>query len=221
VGRKNSSSVNFVFGVILLTLGGYPGEAQTKFYFSGGQSDIYYHNPYHTDIPTIRKLFYGLEVDRYLDYHYAFTSGVFLLQGGYDNGTSRWTNQFIQVPLGIKVAPLGEILGISAGFNINYLRNSQLKELADTLGHYYSADVTSVMHKIQPDFFFGLLVRLNRVTLQMKFAFALTNRFSAGVKDITDRIPKYYGSYYAYVIGKEEQKLTATTTFVTLSVRVF
>jgi hypothetical protein len=194
---------------------------QTKFYISGGQSDIYYHNRAHTDEPSLRKLYYGLEVDRYLDYHYALTSGVFFLQGGYDNGSSRWTNQFIQVPVGIKIAPLGEILGISAGINFNGLLSSHLRELADTLGNYYSANVTSAMKKIQPDFFFGLLIRLNRVTLQMKFSYALTNRFSTGVKTITDPIPKYYGSYYTYVLGKEEHRLTESTSFLTLSVRLF
>ena len=197
------------------------GWAQTKFYALGGMSDIYYHNNSHPGEPSLRKFYYGLEVDHYLDYHYAFTSGAFFLQGGYDNGTSRWTNKFIQVPLGFKAASLGDIMGVSAGINLNFLMSSQLRELADTLNNYYSADVTSACKKIQPEFFFGILFRLNRVTAQMKFAFAMTNLYAPGVKQITDNVPKYYGSYYVYVLGKEEQKLTAWTSFFTLSVRLF
>lgn len=202
-------------------LAGNSASAQTKFYALGGMSNIYYHNTAHTGEPSLPAFYYGLEVDQYLGYHYAFTSGAFFLQGGYDNGASRWTNKFIQVPLGFKAASLGDIMGISAGINLNFLLSSQLREVADTLNNYYSADVTSACKKIQPEFFFGILFRLNRVTAQMKFAFALTNLYAPGVKQITDNIPKYYGSYYVYVLGKEEQKLTAWTSFITLSVRLF
>jgi hypothetical protein len=195
--------------------------AQTKFYLLGGMSSIYYHNDAHSSDPALGNFYYGLEVDKYLDYHYALTSGVFLLKGGYDNGISRWTNKFIQVPLGIKIAPIGDVVGISAGVNFNFLIDSQLREVADTLNHYYTVDVTSAMAKIQPDLYFGLLIRLNRVTLQMKFAFAITNRYSKEVKAITDAVPKYYKSYYASVLGKEDQSLTSSSTFITLSVRLF
>ncbi len=198
-----------------------PVFSQTKYYITAGMSDIYYHNDANSGMPSLRKFYYGVEVDKYLGYHFALTSGAFYLEGGYDNNISRLTNKFIQVPIGIKAASLGDQFGISLGININYLIESQLRELCDTLNNYMTTHVTSAMPKIQPDFFFGLLFRLNRVTLQMKFAFALTNRFSTGVKTITDQNPCYYGSYYAYVIGKEEQKLTAWTTFLTLSYRLF
>jgi hypothetical protein len=198
-----------------------PGVSQTKFYATGGFSSIYYHNKANSGLPSIPSLYYGVEVDRYLDYHYALTSGAFFLQGGYDNSVSRWTNQYIQVPIAIKAASLGDIMGISAGINLNYLLHSQLRELADTLGHYYTANVTPAMKKIQPDLFFGIIIRLNRITVQTRFAFAITNRYSTGVKEITDNIPKYYGSYYAYVLGKDQQKLAATTTLFTLAYRIF
>ena len=194
---------------------------QTKFYVLGGMSDVYYHNTANSGLPTIRKFYYGLEVDRYLDYHYALTTGVFYLQGGYDNGASRWYNKFVQVPVGIKMASLGDQFGISAGLNFNYLLSSHLTELADTLNNYNSVDVTRAMKKIQPEFYFGLLFRLNRVTAQFKMAFALTNRYSTDVKTITDPVQTYYGSFYVYDLGKQEKKLTAWTTFLTLSVRLF
>ncbi len=172
-------------------------------------------------MPTLPKLYYGIEVDKYLTYNYAITTGAFYMEGGYDNNISRWFNKFIQVPVGIKMASLGDKIGIVAGININYLLNSKLTEVCDTLGNYHTDDVTKALKKIQPDFFWGLLFRLNRVTAQMKFSHALTNRFSTGVQKITDQNPCYYGSYYAYVIGEEQKKLKAWTTYFTLSVRLF
>jgi hypothetical protein len=196
--------------------------AQTKFYGVIGLADLYYHNSANSGMPTISgNLYYGVEVDRYLDYHYAFTTGALYMKGGYDNGASRWTNSFIQVPLGIKMASLGDQIGIHAGINLNFLLNSELREQADPQHNYYTVDVTSAMQKIQPDFYFGLLFRLNRITMQFKYCFALTNRYSTGVKAITDTIPKYYASFYADELGKEEAKLTCWTTIFTLSYRVF
>src|SRR5436189_6379923 len=82
--------------------------AQTKFYGTFGVGSLYYHNSANGGIPTTSAIYYGVEIDRYLDYHYAFTTGVLYLKGGYDNSASRWTNEFIQVPLGIKMASLGD-----------------------------------------------------------------------------------------------------------------
>ncbi len=123
---KRSHLQLFVSFCLLMTwLVPHHGRAQTKFYALGGLSNIDYHNKAYPDEPALRNFYYGVEVDRYLDYHYALTSGAFFLQGGYDNGVSRWTNQFIQVPIGIKAASLGDVLGISTGINLNYLVNLQ------------------------------------------------------------------------------------------------
>ena len=195
--------------------------AQTKTYLLIGQADINYHNKNNEGMPDIPRLYYGIEVDKYLNYNYALTTGAFYMEGGYDNGLSRLFNKFVQVPVGIKMASLGSNLGIVAGVNFNYLLNSRLTEICDTLANYHSQDVTKAMKKIQPDLFWGLLIRLNRVTVQIKFSHAITNRFSTDVQKITDQNPCYYGSYYAYVIGKEEKKMKAMTSYFTLSVRLF
>ena len=99
-------------GCIMLTFSGLFG--QTKYYATVGYGSIYYHNKANGGMPTLSNVYYGLEVDHYLDYHYAFTTGAFFLQGGYDNKASRMVNKFIQVPVGIKMASLGDQLGISA-----------------------------------------------------------------------------------------------------------
>lgn len=210
-----------IWGLLLTCFGGYRASAQTKTYFTIGRSDMFYHNKENSDIPSLPRWYYGVEVDKYLNYNYALSTGVYYIEGGYDNSISRWLNKFIQVPVGIKMAALGDKFGIVAGVNFNYLLKSQLTELCDTLGHYHTDVVTSALKRVQPDFAWGLLIRLNRVTAQMKFSHALTNRFSTKVKTITDQNPCYYGSYYAYIIGKEEQKLKVMTTYFTLSVRLF
>lgn len=213
---------SFLFlGLLLTYFCGYETSAQVKTYFTVGRSDMFYHNKKNSDIPSLSRWYYGIEVDKYLNYNYALSTGAYYIEGGYDNGISRWFNKFIQVPVGIKMAALGDKFGIVAGLNFNYLLKSQLTELCDTLGNYHTDEVTSALKRVQPDFAWGLLFRINRVTAQMKFSHALTNRFSTKVQTITDQNPCYYGSYYAYIIGKEEQKLKVMTTYFTLSVRLF
>jgi hypothetical protein len=206
------SILTFYFGAV---------NGQTKFYAVAGIGSLYYHNSANGGIPTTTATYYGVEIDKYLDYHYAFTTGVFYLQGGYDNSASRWTNTYIQVPLGIKMASLGDQFGIELGFDVNYLLHSELRERADPQNNYYTLDVTSAMKKIQPDFYFGLLFRLNRVTAQWKMSFSLTNRYSTDVKAMTDPLLTYYSSFYADDLGKEEPKLTCWTQLLKVSVRLF
>jgi hypothetical protein len=205
----------FVFSVTIST-------AQTKTYLTGGFTSYSYKTKDEAlTRGKIKAFFYGLEVDHYVSYHYAISTGAFYLHGGYDNGPSKWDNTFIQVPLGIKAASLGDVLGITVGVNLNYLLKSTLREVADTLGNYVSTDVTKACPKLQPDFFFGILIRRNRVTLLMKPSFSLTNRYSTKVKEITDRNNVYYGSWYAYVLARNDHKLKASGTQISLSIRLF
>jgi hypothetical protein len=206
---------------LLLLLFGVRASAQTKTYLTCGLINY----SYKTKSEILSKknansFFFGVEVDRYISYHYAITSGAIYMHGGYDNGPSKWDNHFIQVPLGIKAASLGEVLGITMGVNFNYLVKSSLHEVCDTLNNYVTTDVTKAFHKIQPDFFFGIIVRLKRITIGIRPSLSLTNRFSSKVKDITDKNACYYESWYAYVLGKD-QKLKATAFQFSLSVRMF
>jgi hypothetical protein len=196
--------------------------AQTKTYFTGGLTSYSYKTKGASlTRGDIKAFFYGLEVDHYISYHHAISTGVFYLHGGYDNGPSKWDNTFIQIPLGIKAASLGEVLGITVGINFNYLLKSTLREVADTVGNYVSTDVTRAFPKIQPDFFFGILIRRNRFTFMMKPSFSLTNRYSTKVKEITDQNNVYYGSWYAYALAKNDHKLKASGTQISLSIRLF
>ena len=170
---------------------------------------------------NIKTFLYGIEVDQYINYHYAISTGALFHHGGYDNGPSKWDNHFIQVPIGIKAASLGDILGISAGVNFNYLLKSTLNEIADTLGNRVTTNVTKAFHKIQPDFFFGINIRLKRITINIKPSFSLGNRYSTKVKDITDKNPVYYGSWYAYVLAKDDHKLKASGFMMSASLRLF
>ena len=195
--------------------------AQTKTYLTCGLINYSYKSK--SEVLAKKKansFFFGVEVDRYVSYHYAIATGAIYIRGGYDNGPSKWDNHFIQVPLGIKAASLGEVLGITTGVNFNYLVKSTLHEVCDTLNNYVTTDVTRAFHRIQPDFFFAIIIRLKRITIGIKPSLSLTNRYSTKVKDITDKNACYYGSWYAYVLGKD-QKLKATAFQFSLSVRMF
>ena len=196
--------------------------AQTKTYLTLGFTDYSYSTKQESlTRGDIKSFYFGVEVDKYMNYHYAITTGAVYLHGGYDNGPSEWDNRFIQVPLGLKAASMGDILGISGGINFNYLLKSTLREVADTLGNYVSTDVTKAFHKIQPDFFFAVIIRLKRMTIGMKPSFSLTNRYSTKVKDITDQNKVYYGSWYAYVLAKDDHKLKANAFYFSASFRLF
>jgi hypothetical protein len=210
------------FSVWFLLLANLTLVAQTKTYLTSGLVNYMYKTK--TEALSKKKqnsIFIGIEVDRYLNYHYALTTGAIYFQGGYDNGPSQWQNHFIQVPLGIKAASLGDVIGITAGINFNYLVKSTLREVCDTLNNYVNTDVTKAFHKIQPDFFFGIIIRLKRISLGIKPSFSLTDRFSTEVKTITDKNACYYGSWYAYVLPKDSSKLKASAFQFSLSVRLF
>ncbi|HEV8511852.1 MAG TPA: hypothetical protein VGQ59_01160 [Cyclobacteriaceae bacterium] len=205
---------------------------QTKVYLTGGYFSYQYHNVnYYSQLTP--PLFVGLEVDKYIGYHYAITTGINYFRAGYDdyyitNDTRinyQWKNNFLQIPLGIKLASKGDILGIMVGVNFNVLLNSSLHELADSLNNYtnyITTDVTSAFSRIQPDFFFGLQGRASRFTVSLRISTSLTNRYSTKVKDITDNTSAYYGSYYAYILGKEEDnKLKTFGAQLSLSIRLF
>lgn len=167
------------------------------------------------------RYFFGLGIDKYISYHYAISTGAVFLHGGYDNGISKWDNRFVRVPLYIKAASLGETIDLFMGLDFNVLLKSTLDEAADTLANRVTTDVTSAFARVQPDFTFGTAYRLKRITLGMKYSLSLTNRYSTRVKDITDRNPVYYGSWYAYSLSKEDHKLRSTVIQVYLSVRLF
>jgi hypothetical protein len=199
-----------------------PTVAQTKTYLTVGLINYLYKTKSEAlTTGKISGLLYGIEVDQYINYHYAISTGAIFHHGGYDNGPSKWDNQFIQIPLGIKAASLGDILGISAGINFNYLLKSTLRETADTLGNTVTTDVTKAFKRIQPDFFFGIHIRLKRLTINMKPSFSLSNRYSTKVKDITDQNPVYYGSWYAYVLAPQDHKLKASGFMVSAAIRLF
>ena len=206
---------------------------QTKVFLTGGYFSYQYHNVNYYS-PVTPPLFAGLEVDKYIGYHYAITTGINYFRAGYDDHyyTSndvrinyQWKNNFLQVPLGIKLASKGEVLGIMVGINFNVLLNSSLHELADSLNNYtnyITTDVTSAFPKIQPDFFFGLQYRASRFTVSFRITNSLTNRYSTKVKEITDNTSAYYGSYYVYVLGRQEDyKLKTFGAQLSLSIRLF
>jgi hypothetical protein len=211
-----------IFSICFLLAGNTILTAQTKTYLTSGLINYMYK----TKTETLSKkkqnsVFIGIEVDHYLNYHYALTTGAIYFKGGYDNGPSKWDNHFIQIPLGIKAASLGDVIGITAGVNFNYLVKSTLHEVCDTLNHYVTTDVTKAFHKIQPDFFFGIIIRLKRVSLGIKPSFSITDRYSTEVKAITDKNACYYGSWYAYALGKDSPKLKANAFQFSLSIRMF
>jgi len=196
-------------------------DAQVKTYLTGGVSSFNYSTKSEALSNRGNKYFLGVEIDKYISYHYAVTTGASWVKGGYDNGVSKWNNQFVRVPFYIKAASLGETLGIFMGLDFNILVKSTLNEVADTLGHRVTNDVTSAFPRVQPDFTFGLAGRLKRVTIGMKYSFALTNRYSMKVKDITDRNNVYYGSWYAYSKTMDDHRLKASVIQLYLAVRMF
>lgn len=191
----------------------------------------YHHNTYYDALRP--PLFAGVEVDRYIGYHFAITSGVTYFRAGYAGSydyknasvSYKWQNDFLQIPLGLKMASKGDLLGIMVGVNFNVLLRSSVRELADSLNNfsdYIATNVTSAMPVIQPDFFFGLQVRTSRLTISMRMSTSLTNRYSTKVKSITDNNGAYYGSYYAYILGEAEgNKLKATGFMLSVSTRLF
>lgn len=206
---------------------------QTKVFLTGGYYSYQYHNNnyYSTVSPS---LFAGLEVDKYIGYHYAITTGINYFRAGYDdyyniaNGDRinyQWKNDFLQIPLGLKLASKGDVLGVVVGVNFNLLLNSSLRELGDSLNNYsdyVTTDVTSAFSRIQPDFFFGLQFRASRFTISWRISNSLTNRYSTKVKEITDNNGAYYGSYYAYILGKQEDnKLKTFGMQFSISIRLF
>lgn len=195
--------------------------AQTKTYLTAGVSSYNYSTKSEALSSQGNKYFVGVEIDKYISYHYAVTTGVSLVNGGYDNGVSKWTNRFVRVPIYIKAASLGETLGIFVGLDLNVLVKSTLSEVADTLNNRVTTNVTAAFPRIQPDFTFGLGYRLKRVTIGMKYSLALTNRYSTKVKDLTDRNNVYYGSWYAYSKTMDEHKLKASVIQFYLSLRIF
>jgi len=194
--------------------------AQTKTYLTAGVSSFNYSTK-SEGLSNRNKYFVGVEIDKYISYHYAVTTGASLVNGGYDNGVSKWNNRFVRVPLYIKAASLGETMGIFVGLDFNVLMKSTLTEVADTVGNKVTTDVTKAFPRVQPDFTFGLAYRLKRVTLGMKYSLALTNRYSMKVKDITDKNNVYYGSWYAYSKTMDDHKLKASVIQVYLSLRIF
>jgi len=206
---------------------------QTKVYLTGGYFSYQYHNVnYYSQLTP--PLFVGLEVDKYIGYHYAITTGINYFRAGYDDHyytatdariNYQWKNNFLQIPVGIKLASKGDVLGIMVGINFNVLLNSSLHELADSLNNYtnyITTDVTSAFARIQPDFFFGLQYRASRVTVSFRISTSLTNRYSTKVKDITDNNGAYYESYYAYLLGKDEDHTLKTFgAQLSLSIRLF
>jgi hypothetical protein len=195
--------------------------AQTKMYLTGGVSSFTYSTKSEALNNRGNKYFIGAEIDKYISYHYAVTTGASWVNGGYDNGVSKWTNKFVRVPLYIKSAPLGETIGIFVGIDFNILLKSTLNEVADTLSNRVTTDVTSAFPRVQPDFTFGLAYRMKRMTFGMKYSFALTNRYSTKVGQLTDRNNVYYGSWYAYSKTMDDHKLKASVIQLYLSVRMF
>src|SRR5690348_2885687 len=104
--------------------------AQIKTYLTGGVSSFTYSTRSEALSNRGNKYFLGFEVDKYISYHYAITTGASWVNGGYDNGVSKWTNHFVRVPLYIKAASLGETVGIFVGLDFNILVKSTLDELA-------------------------------------------------------------------------------------------
>lgn len=195
--------------------------AQTKTYLTGGLSSFTYSTKSQPLTTLGNNFFVGVEVDKYISYHYAITTGASWVTGGYDNGVSKWTNRFVRVPLYIKAASLGETMGIFMGLDLNVLAKSTLNEVADTLNNRVTTDVTKAFPRVQPDFTFGLAWRLKRVTMGFKYSFALTNRYSVKVKDITDLNTAYYGSWYAYSKEMDAHKLKASVFQVYVALRMF
>src|ERR1041385_6226326 len=197
------------FSILLVCVFGCSAlHAQIKTYLTAGVSSYNYRTTSEV-LSNRNKYFVGVEIDKYISYHYAITTGASLVNGGYDNGVSKWNNRFVRVPLYIKSASLGETVGLFVGLDFNILVKSTLDEEADTLNNRVTTDVTTAFPRIQPDFTFGLAYRLKRVTLGMKYSFALTNRYSLKVKDLTDKNNVYYGSWYAYSETMVEHKLKA------------
>jgi hypothetical protein len=194
--------------------------AQTKTYLTVGVSSYSYSTKSEALNNPRNKYFVGLEVDKYISYHYAITTGASLVNGGYDNGVSKWNNRFVRVPLYIKSASLGETIGLFVGLDFNILVKSTLNEAADTLGNRVTTNVTAAFPRVQPDFTFGLAYRLKRITVGMKYSLALTNRYSMKVKDLTDQNNVYYGSWYAYSKTMDDHRLKASVIQVYLSVRI-
>lgn len=209
------------FSLLLLCCVANNLDAQTKTYLTGGASSFTYKTKSEALSTKGNSYFVGIEIDKYINYNYAITTGASWVKGGYDNGVSQWTNRFVRVPVYIKAAAMGETVGIFMGLDFNVLVKSTLNEVADTLNHRVTTDVTSAFPRIQPDFTFGLLFRMKRVTAGFKASFALTNRYSMKVKELTDRNNVYYGSWYAYSSTMDDHKLKATVIQIYLGVRVF
>ena len=110
-------------------------DAQTKTYLTGGVSAFTYKTKSEALSTKGNNYFVGVEIDKYINYNYAITTGASWVKGGYDNGVSQWTNRFVRVPVYLKAAAMGETVGIFMGLDFNVLVKSTLNEVADTLNH--------------------------------------------------------------------------------------
>ena len=65
----------FLFwGLLLASLCGYETSAQVKTYFTIGRSDMLYSN---STLQSLPRWYYGVEVDKYLNYNYALSTGAY------------------------------------------------------------------------------------------------------------------------------------------------
>ena len=157
-----------------------------------------------------------LRLEKNINYRYGISTGIGMWQARYNTYgnylfgysiadpsriSNRWTQQMIQVPVGLTYYSPVIRLTIGAGVDFNGVLSSMLTDLKNDNGDYFDTDITRDVRRLHTAPYFRFGFRIGKAEAHLNFSFLSGNWHSGKASDAADasalRQQSKYRSFYS------------------------